>query len=315
MVAYNPNIPLTFIHVPKTAGTATTAIFKYWFKDKLLRYYGPNTTNSNAIRKLTTNQYNLPTHTCIYGHFNTLHQATNMFDTPNKQCIMIVRDPWEKAKSAYYYHKCKGTPKTNSLEQFIKVTNVGYKELTQFKPEDDYKEIINKHFIYVGVINDLDTSIKNIATLINMEPPAGAIPFKNVTPVQDEDEPLHLKQWFIDKFAKDYEIYEYCCNLHKNYKNIENINNQFIELHNNPKPERFKKILINQISEHLNAYKNVINNNYDVIKNINTFTDYIKDIPVPFLLNIDLKNCIEKYIETNINLKKIYEKTYIVFSG
>ena len=194
MVTYDPTIPLTFIHVFKTAGLATTDVFRHWFKDRLLRHYGPNTTNTNAIVKLTTKQYNLPTHTCVYGHFSTLHQATNIFDTPNKQCIMMVRDPWERAKSAYFYHKCKGTPKTNSLEQFIKVTYVGYKELTQFTPEDDYKEIIDKHFIYVGLLNDLNTSIKNIATLINMEPPADAVPFKNLTPVQDEDEPLHLKQ-------------------------------------------------------------------------------------------------------------------------
>lgn len=61
MVIYNPTIPLTFIHIPKTAGLATTDIFKYWFKDRLLRHYSPNTT-TNTIVKLTTKQYNLSTH-------------------------------------------------------------------------------------------------------------------------------------------------------------------------------------------------------------------------------------------------------------
>ena len=138
------------------------------------------------------------------------------------QYITILRDPFEIAMSNYYYVKRlgeeafrAGSPHriVGDINDHLKKYNRSY--LLQFMPYeitiDNYEEIFEKHFVYVGITEDLQASVDVLA---------GKLGFPSVKAVRlniserNEKVSEEIKEEFISNNQLEYAIYHWAV---KNY--------------------------------------------------------------------------------------------------
>jgi hypothetical protein len=223
MKLYNPDKPLISIHVPKCGGTSFRSVLGQWF--------GPNLYRHCFYERLSKRprRYDLRGGTCIHGHFNKKRKIGVMDYYPEAdQFITIFRDPFEMMMSRYFYAKGKGAgrfrdgkPVESIQERFSDVRAYfrdGRKKcyLTNFLPYevtlDNYEEMFEKYFIYVGITEDLQTSVEVLAQRLGFPSvPAGRLN----TSVHDEEIMKELREEFIKNHPLEYAIYNYAL---ENYK-------------------------------------------------------------------------------------------------
>lgn len=63
MKIFDPDRPLIFSHIPKTAATSMRVTFAAWFGSDMVLHYGPNAAPPES-------PYPPPGARLIYGHFN-----------------------------------------------------------------------------------------------------------------------------------------------------------------------------------------------------------------------------------------------------
>ena len=79
---------------------------------------------------------------------------------------------------------------------------------------NNYKEVFNKNYIYMGVAEDLQTSVDLLADRLNF--PRLEIPHLNISD-RDEVIPEGLKNDFVNNNCFEYYIYNY---IYSRYKDI-----------------------------------------------------------------------------------------------
>jgi hypothetical protein len=221
MRPYDRNKALIFIHVPKCAGTSINLVLKKWFGDNYLRH-GFNKHNTG----FRSSPYELKPGTCISGHFSRLgDESVRVLYPEADQFITFLRDPFEIALSQYFFWKKKrrailikeGTLKKNSADDFKGITDFFKKRsksvMLNFMPTEltlhNFKEMLDKHFIYTGIVEDLRVSMNKLAETLGY--PGEEIAHRNKSE-RDERVPEEVKNKFINDNSLEYIIYNYILN-------------------------------------------------------------------------------------------------------
>ena len=217
MKTYDPSKPVLYTHIPKCAGTSVIRLLKHWFGPQ---YHKLNQDESKDIilpRVDTQDEQGnwLADVKCIHGHFNHGRGYGLPYFYPElDQYFTILRDPFDLVCSMYFFVKGRSMrgefwfrgEQVDIRDQFPTVES--YVEsypywLYDHLPRDltiaNYREKINKKFVYVGVFEDLKISIQNLGKVLGKE--MWDMPHMNES-VYDEIVPEQLRA----KFYEDYPL-------------------------------------------------------------------------------------------------------------
>lgn len=225
MKNYDPDNPLIFLHIPKTAGTTVRKAFFDWFGQGLLYHYYDENTNSLPLRRdlAAVAQQTGGRPLCIFGHFNAARGLGVASYYPEvDQFITFVRDPFETAISTYFYVKSDpyrwAEPKLwileTTLRDFLSSEPVG-DSLSPFFPVkitiDNYREVFSELFVHVGVTEHMERSLTEIARKLGVAPPTGQYFLNRST--RDEEIPYYLREEFMSRRPLESSIYRYALEL------------------------------------------------------------------------------------------------------
>jgi hypothetical protein len=159
---------------------------------------------------------------CIHGHFNRERGLGVQDHYPEvDQFITILRDPLEIHLSNYFYLKKlkenafsdgqrieMAVDPAYDLKRYLEESKKSFmllhfpRELTM----DNYREILSRHFVYIGITEDLQTSVDQLATKLGF--PSVEVPVVNVSP-RSEETPDGAREEFIHNNHLEYLVYEY----------------------------------------------------------------------------------------------------------
>jgi len=223
--------PLIYIHVDKTGGTTICEYVKEWFHDEKYRlcmfdreHYQPNeyckiihhTDLSKKIEQLKCDGIYNP---IFFGHL--VEDIGTMVPEKCTQFVTIIRNPFDRMVSNYFYDRMDDVDEiinyNMSLEQYICTKDPGEDLVDIFTKEiitlDNYKYIIKKYFIYIGLFEKFNTSILKLATVL--EKPANIKILRHLNKSEyTTNVPNHLREFHRNKYPLHYAIYDYIKQLH-----------------------------------------------------------------------------------------------------
>jgi hypothetical protein len=217
MRSFDPQKPLIFIHVPKSAGTAVKNIVTGWFPRRLHLHYH-NEAQAKAPTRIAADvlaDVNAPP--VIYGHFNKLRGfgVEDYYPTVS-QFVTILRDPLETAVSHYFYvrkqsedWKDQSRVPVDDLETHL--SQVILNALNHFPREmnlTNFKDIIDEYFIEIGITEMLPESLGRIAQKLGKNFDPTMLEVVNVTE-RDQDVPAAYRDRFVEKHPLDFAVYNY----------------------------------------------------------------------------------------------------------
>lgn len=217
MKTYDPSKPILYTHIPKCAGTSVVRLLKHWFGPQYHKLNQDETRDIILPRVETQDEQGnwLTDVKCIHGHFNHGRGYGLPYFYPEiDQYFTIVRDPFDLVCSMYFFVKGRSIrgefwfrgQQIDIRDQFPTVER--YIEsypywLFDHLPRDltiaNYREKINEKFVYIGVFEDLPTSIANLGKILGKE--MWEMPHINES-VYDEIIPERLRK----KFYSDYPL-------------------------------------------------------------------------------------------------------------
>ena len=178
MRPFDPDKPLIFIHVPKTAGISVRDIFSGWFGSRLVHHYFDEAAGRPPQRDDRFDHHDRGAPVCVYGHFNR-SRAFGVDDTyPDAaQFVTLLRDPFEMACSHYFYvrkvganWKDRGRVPQSDLETHL--DTMAPNMLNHFPrvvTKANYRELIETHFVEIGVTERLAESLARIAVALGQD--------------------------------------------------------------------------------------------------------------------------------------------------
>ena len=151
---------LAFSHIPKTAGTTLTHLFRSNF---FLRFCSVENLQTGIQWAFTAEQLDLvliinPLIKCIGGH--TVRPFSNISEKyPNIKYITLMRDPILRYISQYIYNKEFLRNNINNFDDFLSKKseqNMQIKRITGSEDLGRAIEILNSHFLLVGITEEFD---------------------------------------------------------------------------------------------------------------------------------------------------------------
>ena len=233
MRKYDPSRPLIYTHIPKCAGSSVVRLLKTWFGKE---YHKLNQDESRDIvlPRVETRDADgnwLPNVKCIHGHFNHGRGYGLPYFYPElDQYFTILRDPFDVTVSMYFFAKgrsregrfwFRGQP-VDLRNQFPTVesyVNTFPYWLYDHLPVDltlsNYREKLHEKFIYIGVFEDLQTTLDRLARILDKEP--AELARFNVSEY-DEPVPERLREQFYRDYPLLKRVYDFAV---EHYKNID----------------------------------------------------------------------------------------------
>lgn len=227
MRKYNRFRTIFSIHIPKCSGTSFTEVLRQWFWPGFHAHYfnheydrmpSPPMLAKRVLHRAGL----LPL--VVHGHFE---EECAVFETYPKarQFITVIRDPLEMQLSLFFDHQRR-------LQEFGALYWKGQKVemeyggdldtwvakrpcyLLKFFPWEmtleNYKEIINQHFIHIGTTEQIQESINIFAQKLGKK--TVTIPHTNQSPRNRHPSEQAVKA-FKSKHILEYAIYHYVYNL------------------------------------------------------------------------------------------------------
>lgn len=225
MRQYDPNLPLIFIHIPKTAGTSVREIFEGWFGSGLYRHYFDEEADKLPAKHDLPLLHSIERPVVVYGHFNSLRGfGVEDYYPEVRQFITILRDPFEKVISSYYYIRKFGgewkdqsrVPKSDIREYLLKTPPNTLNHFPRKVTKDNYRALIDEFFIEVGVMEYLVPSMQRIAKEISREFDSRLLQHQNVT-VRDQPNPKDLRDEYVERYPLEFEVFEYALSRYKKH--------------------------------------------------------------------------------------------------
>ncbi len=224
MKKYDPERPVIFTHVPKCAGTSFVQVLKKWFGTGYHKL-NQDETRDILLPKVDTRDENgnwRPDVRCIHGHFNHGRGYGLPYYYPEvDQYFTVLRDPFDLTVSMYFFAKGRSSAGRfwfrgkqvdfsslfPSVDDYLR--SYPYWLFHHFPQDitlDNYQERLAKRFIYIGIVEDLDNSVCNLAKILGM--PRIEVPLLNVSEY-DEVIPGHLRAQFYHDYPLLKSIYDF----------------------------------------------------------------------------------------------------------
>jgi hypothetical protein len=233
MKIYDPKEILISLHLPKSGGSSFDKVLKQWFGFGMHRHYADHVRNiaPKKVRLSLLLKKSIPQ--IIHGHFDKETDGVGVYEyyPGASQFISIVRDPLELQLSFYFYIRklqsenalvWKG--KKQSLEECNSWLGKSVNEhlmkskayWLRFFPfnltENNYKDILEKKFIHIGITEDLQTSIDIFAKKLgkkSIKVTRENIANRNEKPSQEAVDN------YMARHPLEYRIYDYAWLLNK----------------------------------------------------------------------------------------------------
>jgi len=223
MLTYNPNSPLVYIHLYKTAGSTMKHYYMNWFPYNFIEHH-----DFPGTRNITCTQENIDlfkkrrkqNNPVFYGHFNSFGDYNWPEDCT--QFITTVRDPYDMAISAFYYADGENNPNfkkySNNIEDYILNSPFEYRLTKVFSKEKftlkNYKDLLHKYFIVIGSLKNFNKSIATMKNCLQINNDLVIDPIRITS--NKKTIPEHLKEIHREKWELEYAIYDYV-NKYFNY--------------------------------------------------------------------------------------------------
>jgi hypothetical protein len=223
MRQYDSNQPLIYTHIPKCAGSSVVRLLREWFGNEYHKLNQDERRDIILPRVETRDKKGrwLPNVKSIHGHFNHGRGYGLPYFFPEiNQYFTILRDPFDLAVSMYFFAKGRSKEgrfwfrgeSVNLNDQFPNVESYVnsypywlFDHLPQDVTLENYEERIRSKFIYLGVFEDLQTSIDNLARLLGK--PSTILPHFNVSNY-DEKIPNQLREKFYEDYPLLKKVYD-----------------------------------------------------------------------------------------------------------
>jgi hypothetical protein len=195
-------------HVPKCAGQSFRAVCRDLGLDLILEK-PPGKANAakwEAFKRDKIDLASKPTNTMICGHLihdgiRPRERYAEEIAAGNVRIVTLLRDPMERAISAYFYRQRQGKEVVPTVEDHLRnMKNPMAHHLGWYGFEGTMREFLER-FFFVAVAEHYDASVRVLAKLMDREPVE--VPTINATPrkpyeVSDEARELFRKQNEID---------------------------------------------------------------------------------------------------------------------
>ena len=192
-------------------------VFRRWFGSGLLENYFDEKAGLLPPRRDLAALHSREQPVVVFGHFNRNRGfGIEDFYPEVDQFVTILRDPFETAISTYYYMRRVGDSWQNQsrvpdgdLRQFLaraKPNILGHfpREVTK----DNYRDLIEELFLEVGVMENLEASLRSIAAKLEMPFAPENLGFVNAT-LRDQVHPEDMRDAFMERHPLEFEVYNY----------------------------------------------------------------------------------------------------------
>jgi hypothetical protein len=222
MKPYNRDEPLISIHIPKTAGTSFVNVLHAWYGPNLYRINQKN-RDSLKIEPLAIGKWK--SNICLHGHFNSTRNKPVDIQFPQiTQYITFLRDPLEHHLSMYFFKKERVQKRNktywdwnpNNAPADINDFLVNHpSQLLNHMPStfnpDNFTEILEKYFVFIGLVEQMDASINKLARLLN-KPLVTTAPHVNKSNRNEIASKVSIEA-FMNNSRFEYLVYNHVKNL------------------------------------------------------------------------------------------------------
>ena len=224
MRIYDPQKPILYTHIPKCAGTSMRRVLAEWFGDGFHKV-NQEQNSQFGMQKLPTQDDEgnwLPDVRCIQSHFHHGHGFGLPYFYPEiDQYITILRDPFDLMVSMYFFIKgrsrkgkfwFRGRPvdiseRYPNIDSYLSTYPYWmFSHLPQNLTLANYRQQLESLFVYIGVYEDLQTSIDQLAIVLDQ--PTMQLPVSNASKY-DENVPNHLREQFYRDYPLPKKIYDF----------------------------------------------------------------------------------------------------------
>lgn len=219
MRAYDPALPLVFIHVPKTAGASVRRLVMTWFGSGYLPHYYDERHALSPGRDPGFEHHSAEHPVCVYGHFNRRRGFGVEHDYPDaQQFVTILRDPFEMAISEYYFIRKTGADwkdrsRVPSLPLRRHLETAQINMLAHFpRPvsADNYRDVVEEFFVDIGFTETLVQSLEQMAGLLGRSFDPQQLEHRNRTPRDDQNQEVQaLRSDFRERHRLEFDVYDY----------------------------------------------------------------------------------------------------------
>lgn len=216
---YDPDQPLIFIHVPKTAGRSVRDVFQGWFGAGLIRHYFDEPTGRMPEIHDIDARHSRAAPVCVYGHFNRDRGFGVEHSYPRaRQFVTILRDPFDMVTSHYYFLRRtagnwqdRSRMPGGSLAAYLETTRPNM--LNHFpRPvtAENYRDIVEEFFVDIGCTEALVPSLTRIAHRLGQRFDPASLPHRNRSDRDDQDAAVQsLRALFRDRNPVECAVYDY----------------------------------------------------------------------------------------------------------
>jgi len=199
-------------------------VLSQWFGDGFHKV-NQQQNSQFGMQKLPTQDEEgnwLPGVRCIQAHFHHGHGFGLPYFYPEiDQYITILRDPFDLMVSMYFFMKgrsrqgqfwYRGSPvdmseKYPNIESYLCTYPYWlYSHLPQNLTLVNYRQQLESQFVYIGVYEDLQTSIDQLAAVLDQ--PSMPLPVSNASKY-DENVPNYLREQFYHDYPLPKKIYDF----------------------------------------------------------------------------------------------------------
>jgi hypothetical protein len=223
MRQYDPSKPLIYTHIPKCAGSSVVRLLRHWFGDQYHKLNQDERRDIILPRVETQDAKGnwLENVRCIHGHFNHGRGYGLPYFYPElDQYFSILRDPFDLAVSMYFFAKGRSRAgrfwfrgeAVDISKQFPNVESYVnsypywlFDHLPQDVTLENYEEKIRSRFIYIGIFEDLQTTIDNLGRVLGKA--SASLPHVNVS-TYDEPIPERLREGFYADYPLLKKVYD-----------------------------------------------------------------------------------------------------------
>ena len=207
-------MPLLFPHIPKCAGTSFIRLLARWFGDEYHRTNKLDKEKRGMPKVKTKNWLGqwIPKVKVIHAHFDQGRGYGLPEYYPDiPQYMALYRDPFDIVVSMYFFAKGKSEQgeffyngeqidirtQYPSIEHYVNdYPGWLYNHLPQDVTLENYSTKIHEKFVYIGLLEDLQTSLDRMAEIFGK--PREKLPLRN-TSEYSEKVPETLRNRFYDE--------------------------------------------------------------------------------------------------------------------